>query len=625
MRMLPRNSFFFRRGVCLFFLFEMCYTFFMRLHIRNNSVDGSVYMIRKLVRQMLTAQILSALTVSVCLLIDNIMIGQFLGEKAIAAYGLANPILLLIGALGSMLAAGVQVVCSRSLGRGSQEETNQGYSSAIGITLVLSLGFMMLVLLFRGPLATAMGAGTDGSLYDNTRDYLAGFIIGAPGSMGALILVPFLQMAGKSGLLIVAVLGMTVADIVLDLLNVLVFHGGMFGMGLASSLSYYIALLIGAFYFLSKESVFRFSLKRISGAKIMELLRGGVPSLFSMAASVILIFVMNQLILKAGGSGAVAAFTIITTIGNASNCISTGMNGVSLTLSGILYNEEDRHGLRDLLAYLLKNAAILGIIVGALLMIFAPVLVSIFIKEPGETQTMAIQGVRLFAPGLIFCCMTNALKGAYQSCGRTILTEVISIAEGALLPIMAASVLGSLRGTTGLWLYFWGGEALMVLLLLLYIRLKTRKNPVKPENLLLLRDDFGVSEDSLLEVDIRNVDDVISASKAAATFCRENGQPERISNHIALCVEEMASNTVKHGFEEGKNNSLSIRIQHKDGRWVLRFRDDCHSFDPIHYVPSSEDPASGIGIKLVMKMADEVRYTYSMNLNNLTLIIKEAA
>ena len=83
-------------------------------------------MIRKLVRQMLSAQVLSALTVSLCLLIDSIMIGRFLGEEAIAAYGLANPLLLAIGAIGSLLAAGIQVVCSRSLGRGSQGQVILG-------------------------------------------------------------------------------------------------------------------------------------------------------------------------------------------------------------------------------------------------------------------------------------------------------------------------------------------------------------------------------------------------------------------------------------------------------------------------------------------------------------------
>ena len=217
-------------------------------------------MIRKLTRQMLTAQIFSALTVSLCLLIDSIMIGRYLGVDAIAAYQLANPILLMIGALGSMLAAGIQVVCSKSLGLGSQEETNKGYSSAVALAFGVSTALMLLVLIFRGPLATAMGAGGGGELFTQTKGYLSGFIIGAPASMGALILVPFMQLAGQNGLLIAAVLTMTMTDIALDLLNVFVLHGGMFGMGLASSLSYYAALIIGGVYFLSRKCVFRFSL-----------------------------------------------------------------------------------------------------------------------------------------------------------------------------------------------------------------------------------------------------------------------------------------------------------------------------------------------------------------------------
>ncbi|MBP5727784.1 MAG: hypothetical protein J6Y48_11995, partial [Clostridia bacterium] len=153
-------------------------------------------MIRKLVRQMLAAQVFSALTVSLCLLIDNVMISRFLGETGMAAYSLANPVLLAIGAIGSLLAAGVQVACSKSLGRGSQEETNAGFSSAVALGGVISILFAVAVVVFRSPLASAMGAGQQGELYEQTRDYLAGFCIGAPGSMGALVLVPFMQMAG---------------------------------------------------------------------------------------------------------------------------------------------------------------------------------------------------------------------------------------------------------------------------------------------------------------------------------------------------------------------------------------------------------------------------------------------
>ena len=140
-------------------------------------------MIKKLIRQMLTAQILSALTVSLCLLIDSIVIGRFLGENAIAAYGLANPILLIIGAFGGALSAGVQVTCSKSLGKGSQEETNQGYSSAIAMAAAFSIPFTIIVFVLSRPISSALGANSEQLLYD-TNAYLRGFIIGAPATMG---------------------------------------------------------------------------------------------------------------------------------------------------------------------------------------------------------------------------------------------------------------------------------------------------------------------------------------------------------------------------------------------------------------------------------------------------------
>ena len=104
-------------------------------------------MIKNLIKKMLLAQTVSALTVSLCLLIDNIMIGRFLGVNALASYGLANPVLLVIGALGTMLSAGVQVACSKSLGKGSQEETNAGYSCSIVIAAIISVLFVLLIVI----------------------------------------------------------------------------------------------------------------------------------------------------------------------------------------------------------------------------------------------------------------------------------------------------------------------------------------------------------------------------------------------------------------------------------------------------------------------------------------------
>ncbi len=577
-------------------------------------------MIKKLVGQMLAAQILSALTVSLCLLIDNLMIGRFLGEKALTAYGLANPVLLVIGAVGSMLCAGAQVACGKSLGRGDREETDVGYSSAIAVAAVFSVAFTVVVALIRVPLARLLGADEPALLAD-TSNYMAGFVIGAPASMGALILVPFLQMAGQGNLLIAAVLGMTVADVAFDLLNVTVFHGGMFGMGLASSLSYYVAVLIGGGYFLSKKCVFSFSVKRVLKRKLKELLEGGVPTVFGMASSVVLIFAVNKLLLGFGGKAAVAAFAVINTIINASNCISTGTGGVALTLSGVLYNEEDRGGISELLKVLTRWAVVLGAAVMALLIVFARPLATLFVPEAGAGQTMAIQGLRLFALGMIPCCVSNSLRNCYQGTGRVHMMEIICVLANAVLPTLAAWLLGTAMGVKGVWLYFITGETLTLMGVMGYVWLKKGGVTWRPEDILMLKQDFGVSEADRLEAGLADLDGVMDFSRRAGDFCRAHGGSARMASHLALCVEEMGANIVTHGFDARRKNSLSIRLQVKDGRWTLRFRDDCMAFDPVSHIEQGEDDS--LGIRLAMRMADEARYTYSMNLNNLTLVLRD--
>ena len=577
-------------------------------------------MIRKLVKQMLSAQIFSALAVSLCLLVDNIMIGRFYQEQGMASYTLANPLLLSIGAIGSLLAAGVQVACGKSLGSGSKEETNAGYSSAVAFGTAVSVLFAVAVVLFAPFLARAMGAGTSGGLYDMTKGYLIGFSIGAPGSMGALVLIPFLQMAGQGNLLIVAVLTMTVTDIVLDLLNGLVLHGGMCGMGLASSLSYYAAIAVVGTYFLSKRCVFRFSFRGISMKKIAELFRGGVPAGFNMASSVIMVFLLNRVLKSTGGSSALAAFAVITSLGNAANCITTGVGGVSLTLSGIFFHEEDRTALRTLIRCLSRYGVILGLAMGAFLVAAAPLLVSLFIAEPGETQSMAALGLRLFAAGMIPCSINNALKNAYQGTKRVFLTVLISLLEGTFFPVLAGFVFSRFMGTTGVWLYFLAGETLTLLFIAALVMILARKLPWQDGAALLLKKDFGVMPDCLLEMDIRSMEDVTAAAQKAEQFCRDHGQDAKVSNHIALCIEEMAANTIQHGFAmDQKHHDLSVRLLQKEADTVLRFRDDCGAFDPVSYIP--KDGEDALGIRLVLAFAQDARYTYALNLNNVCIRI----
>ena len=235
---------------------------------------------------------------------------------------------------------------------------------------------------------------------------------------------------------------------------------------------------------------------------------------------------------------------------------------------------------------------------------------------------MAIRGLRLFSTGLAFCCLNNVLRSCYQGTGRVRLMEAISVLDNAILPILAAFVLGRAAGVNATWFLFLASETLTLFGILGYVRLKKRGAAWRAEDVLMLREDFGVPPEDRMEVNPASLEDVMTASREAEAFCRAGGGSGRLASHLALCIEEMGSNIVTHGFSAGKKNRLSIRLQHKGGHWTLRFRDDCTAFDPVHHI-SEGDAKDSVGIHLAMRMADEARYTYSMNLNNLTLILRE--
>ena len=69
----------------------------------------------------------------------------------------------------------------------------------------------------------------------------------------------------------------------------------------------------------------------------------------------------------------------------------------------------------------------------------------------------------------------------------------------------------------------------------------------------------------------------------------------------------------------GRSGLNAVRLLQKEDDLVLRFRDDCGAFDPVSYIP--RDGKDALGIRLVLAFAQDVRYTYALNLNNLCIRI----
>lgn len=582
-------------------------------------------MIRRLFRNMMITQVISAMTVTLCMLIDNIVIARFLGMQAVAAYGYTQPVLLAFAAPGAMLSAGVQVVCGKTLGSGDREGTDTCFTLSVAVTALISFVGLALILIFSGPLCTLLGAGkpdAGNTVYFLTKDYLTGFIIGVPAFLAAQVMVPYLQMSGNRTRLVSAVLIMTGLDVLFDLLNVLVIHGGIFGMGLASSLSYYAAVITGLGCFLKKDCIFRLRWRGLSRGILREIITNGVPTVINQLSLVFLILLLNNLLKSADGDRAVAAYSVIATVGNLCYAFCNGNSSVALMLASIFYTDEDRSSLYELVRTMRRSAVILLAFVTLAVIAFARPIVTLFLmNEPGAIG-IATVGMRLFALCLVPCALNTTFKFYYQGINRVRLMELISVLQNFALPAAGALLLGKILGVAGLWLCFLFGEVTAWIFICIYVRLRSGSRGFSAEDFSLLPDDFGVADKDCFECTVGSIEDAVAASENAIGFCREHGVKNIDCVMIGLCIEEIAINTVTHGFEmDKKKNNIDVRLVFRDDERIVRIRDNCVGFDPIHYhkLHRDDDPSAHLGIRTVVSFAKEAVYLNTFGLNNLML------
>ncbi|MBQ9558156.1 MAG: ATP-binding protein [Clostridia bacterium] len=580
-------------------------------------------MIKKIFRQMLFTQILSAMTVTLCMLVDSIMIGRFLGVEAMTAYGLATPLLLVFAAVGSMISAGVQVMCGRAMGSGDREGTDACFSVSLFLTLAVSAVGTALVLVFTGPLAELLGAEPGTRVFELTKGYMRGFIIGAPGFMAVQMLVPYMQMSGSRARLVAAVIAMTVADIAADLVNVFAVKWDTFGMGLASSVSYYAALAIGIGYFFKKDCLFRFRRKLIKGKTCAELLKYGVPTVVNQISLVLLVFVLNKLLIGTGAPGAVAAYSVISSVANICYCFGGGCGSVALMLSALFYSDADRTSLRELVKTMTFWAVALDLAVTGAVAAAASPLVALFIED-ASAQGLAVTGLRLFVLSLLPCGLNTAFKNYYQGVGRSGFTQAISVMQNFALVALSAFVFSRFLGVTGVWLGYVSGETLTWLVVCAVVFIRNKKAAVTADAFSLLPADFGAKEGDCMEATVTNDAEAVEVSRIAEEFCRAHGRSPKESGMIALCVEEMTENIVAHGFTKGgRDHRIDVRLTVSGGDCVIRIRDNCVNFDPVKYMElhSGDDPFAHIGIRMVMKTVKDADYVNTLGLNNLRLVV----
>ncbi len=579
-------------------------------------------MIQKLFFSLIPVQILLVAIGSLNSVIDGVMASRFIGPDAMTVTGLYMPLIKIIETINAVLLGGSQILCGQFLGKNQVERTRSVFSLDMLVIAGMSCLVSALCLLF--PMGMARMLGADAASAEGLKSYILGTAGGILPQMLCAQLSAFLQLEQQNRRAYLGILVMMAVNAGLDYLFIVVLRRGLFGLGLATALSYWaFFLVLGAYYF-QKKAVIRFRFRGIQGRDLGPILRIGIPGAVVVFCLSLRGFAVNALLLRHSGGDGVAALAALNTFGGLLYATTAGIASTTRLLVSVYVGEEDRVGIVQIMKTALLRGVPIVAGVAALVCLLAAPLTKVFFPDTGSNVFLLTRALfRIYPLCMPLSAICAIFINYYQSCSRTGIVHVLSVMDGVLGVCLSSLLLAPLMGAVGVWIAHVLNGVYTTLAVVLYAGIRNRRFPRTFEELLTMEEGFGVSEDRRLALTVRSFNEVSEASQEIVDFCRRMGFDKTRAFHAGLCMEELASNVIEHGFGDGRRHSVELRVVQKADTTLLRVKDDYRAFNPKEAMEML-DPADithHIGLRIVSRYAKKMYYNSALGLNVLSIEI----
>ncbi len=559
-------------------------------------------------------------------LIDGLIVGRFFSADDLAAAGISHPIFSIAGIFGGMFAMGTRTLCTRALGRGDVKDFNRLFSAVMYLGTVVSTILTVVLLIGAEPVARFLGATGNGeALVKPAAIYLRGVVTGLPALIMTGVLTSGIQMdSGRKRVMAGSIL-CSALNVAFDLVAVYC-RMGMFGVGLATSVAQYLEVAYLFLHFRGSDRMLRFVPLSTSVKEMLHLLSCGTEKAVRRMASVLRPVLVNKLVIFHGGAMAMTAMSVENSLCNFTQFFAVGLADATSMLIGVLYGEMNDEGISESKKCIYRNCAIFCGAICVLFLIFARPIARFYIKEADEhlldMSTFAIRMVALQAPinGIVRSRITYL-----QAIGRTKNMQALTFVSSLLYVVGCAFVLGALFGAYGIFASYFVSDLLTLATVWVYYCIKTRKLFPSLNDFMNLPEGFHRGPGDVIFLDIRDMDDVSLVSEQIQLFCKGHRIDSRIGYRAALCFEELATNTVTHGFPKCKKDpGIDLRVVYDPKELIVRMQDKCPTFDVERQIAMAIDngtsnPEEQLGLKLLGAMASDISYVHSLETNNVIL------
>lgn len=360
---------------------------------------------------------------------DAIIVGQFLGTKALAAVGSTGTIMFLIFGLISGMSIGFTVLCAQYFGAGDLKRMRKSVASASVLSIGITIAFTIFSLLFMKPLLHLMNTPQD--IFYDAYSYIMVICAGIFAQVLYNLLSSILRALGNSKTPLYFLILAAGLNIILDLVCIVILDMGTAGAAYATVISQGISGLGCLFYIVKKVPILHLKKDdwKLDWSMSKKQLGVGIPMALQYSITAIGT-TMVQAALNILGSTVVAAFTAASKI---EQIVTQAYVAIGVTMA--TYCAQNRGAgkiirIRQGMRQATLTGFIYSIAAGILLSLFGKYLTVLFVSS-SVNAILGYVDIYLKCVACFFLPLTivNVYRNGIQGMGFGILPMFAGIAE----------------------------------------------------------------------------------------------------------------------------------------------------------------------------------------------------
>ena len=401
----------------------------------------------KLILSLSVPTIISMLISSFYNMADTYFVGMIGSASASGAVGVVFPLMSIMQAVGFMFGHGSGNHMSRALGAGRSDDAQSMATTGFVSAFLTGLIIMTVGLCATNPLVYLLGSTETIAPY--AQQYIRYLMPGVPFLISSLVLNNQLRFQGSAFYGMIGISSGAVLNILLDPVFIFMMDMGIAGAALATSISQMVSFFILLMMTFRGANI-RIRLRSFNPTfkRFKEIFLGGLPSLARQGLNSLATVCLN---IAAGGYGdaAIAAMSIVTRVMMMTVSAIIGFGQGFQPVCGFNYGAKLYGRVRKAFWFCVKMCFIMLAVLALVAGLFAPSIVSLFLANDLEVQTIGTLALRLQCmalPLFAFNCMANMMLQTLGFAGRATL---LAVSRQGLFFIPAVLGLEKLIGLLG--------------------------------------------------------------------------------------------------------------------------------------------------------------------------------